>query len=58
MVEQTRSDYDAIVVAVAHQQYQNLEEEYFLSITSPRAILADIKGEYKGKIQRMDYWSL
>ena len=58
LVEQTRSDYDAIVVAVAHQQYQNLEEEYFLSITSPRAILADIKGEYKGKIQRMDYWSL
>ena len=55
LVEQTRSDYDAIVVAVAHQQYQNLEEEYFLSITSPRAILADIKGEYKGKIQRMDY---
>lgn len=50
--------YDAVVVAVAHDEYINLDEEYFLSITTPKAVLADVKGIYRSKIGKMLYWSL
>lgn len=50
--------YDAVVVAVAHRSYLDLDESYFLSITNERPVLADIKGIYRGRISRMVYWSL
>lgn len=51
--------YDAVIVAVSHKEYLNLTEEYFKTLTtSPDAILADIKGLYRGKIQTLSYWSL
>lgn len=51
--------YDAVIVAVSHKEYLNLSEEYFINLTtSSDAILADIKGLYKGKIQYLSYWSL
>lgn len=51
--------YDAVIVAVSHKEYLTLTEEYFQSLTtSPDAILADIKGLYRGKIKQMSYWSL
>lgn len=56
--ERPGSGYDAVVVAVAHETYRTLNEAYFLSITTEKAVLADIKGLYKGKIKKMVYWSL
>jgi UDP-N-acetyl-D-galactosamine dehydrogenase len=50
--------YDAVVVAVAHNQYRNLDENYFLPIVAENSVLVDIKGIYKGKIRQMRYWSL
>lgn len=50
--------YDAVVVAVSHASYCDLDEKYFLSLTRPRAVLADIKGVYRGKICQLVYWSL
>lgn len=58
LTQQIRDDYDAVIVAVNHQQYLDLQEEYFLSITSEKAILADVKGIYRKKISQMTYWSL
>lgn len=51
-------DYDAIVVAVCHREYMELSEDYFCSMASPRAVLVDVKGIYRGKIGRLRYWSL
>lgn len=51
-------DYDAVIVAVAHRDYADLGEEYFESITTKDAILADIKGIYRNKIDKLTYWSL
>ncbi|MEO5673578.1 MAG: UDP binding domain-containing protein, partial [Chitinophagales bacterium] len=51
-------DYDAVIVAVAHDQYRSLTEDYFLSITTPNAIIADIKGIFRNKINQLTYWSL
>lgn len=50
--------YDAIVVAVNHNEYASLTEDYFLRIASDQALLMDIKGIYRGKINKLIYWSL
>lgn len=51
--------YDAIVLAVSHQEYKNLSEADFLSMSAGNhTLLADLKGLFKGKINQMRYWSL
>lgn len=50
--------YDAVIVAVNHEPYRNLEESYFKSITTEDAILVDVKGLYRNKIKKLTYWSL
>ena len=52
-----RNDYDAVIVAIPHGPYLSLNEDYFCSITKPTAMLADLKGIYKG-ISKRAYWSL
>ena len=51
-------DYDAVILAVAHDEYKNLTEEYLLSITRPKALFADLKGLYRNKFAGIKYWSL
>lgn len=58
LLEEPGKDYDAVIVAVPHTDYCSLDEDYFLTLTRPRAVLADIKGIYLGNIRRMSYWSL
>lgn len=53
-----QNDYDAVIVAVSHQPYLELDETYFKSITKPGAIIFDIKGLYRNKIKEMVYLSL
>ena len=55
--ENIDNDYDAIVVAVNHDKYMALDEQYFKSITNENAILVDIKGVFKDKIKELKYWS-
>ncbi|KPL12613.1 MAG: UDP-N-acetyl-D-galactosamine dehydrogenase [Bacteroides sp. SM23_62] len=50
--------YDAIVVAVNHDEYVQLKEEYFLSLCSNEALLMDIKGIYRNGLKKLIYWSL
>lgn len=56
--EQPGKDYDAIVVAVPHKDYILLDENYFISLSNEKAVLGDIKGLYRHKINNMAYWSL
>ena len=51
-------DYDAVIVAVPHNDYKKLEDDYFAGITKPEAMIADLKGIYRGKINTRHYWSL
>lgn len=52
-------NYDAIIVAVNHRDYKNLDENYFKSIMKDgQGVFVDIKGIYKGKIKDLEYWSL
>lgn len=52
------SDYDAVIVAVPHAAYKSLDDSYFASITKPVALIADLKGIYRNKINSRSYWSL
>ena len=58
LTNQPSKDYDAVIVTVLHNEYKNLTDEYFASITKPHALIADIKGAYRGKIKTRGYWSL
>ena len=53
-----RRDYDGVVVAVSHRPYLDKDEAYFQSITADNAVLVDLKGLYRNKIQQLTYWSL
>lgn len=50
--------YDAVIVAVNHKEYLGLDENYFKSITSEKAVITDVKGIFRKKIKELNYWSL
>lgn len=57
--EPKKGGYDAIVVAVPHKEYLNLDEAYFKSLLNGgHGALIDIKGLYRRKINDLVYWSL
>lgn len=58
LAEKPRGNYDAVVVAVAHDEYNELTEASIKEITYENAVLVDIKGMYRGKIHGLKYWSL
>jgi len=51
-------DYDAVIVAVPHEPYLCLDENYFSDITKQHGLVADLKGLYRNKITKRTYWSL
>jgi UDP-N-acetyl-D-galactosamine dehydrogenase len=58
LIPKVNSNYDAIVVAVAHKQYLKLDEDYFKSISGNNGILMDVKGVYRNKVNSLTYMSL
>jgi UDP-N-acetyl-D-galactosamine dehydrogenase len=58
LTAETDTDYDAIVVTVPHNDYKKMDDAYFTSISKPHALIADLKGIYRGKISSRNYWSL
>jgi UDP-N-acetyl-D-glucosamine/UDP-N-acetyl-D-galactosamine dehydrogenase len=58
LTPQLSNDYDAVIVTVPHNDYKKLDDAYFSSITKPHAMVADLKGIYRNKINSRKYWSL
>jgi UDP-N-acetyl-D-glucosamine/UDP-N-acetyl-D-galactosamine dehydrogenase len=58
MTTKIGNNYDAIILAVAHNEYKNFSEEYLLSITNENALFADLKGIYRNRFSKLKYWSL
>ncbi len=58
LVETPGDDYDAVIVTVPHNSYLALDDEYFSSISRPEALIVDLKGIYRDKINKRNYWSL
>ena len=58
LVKETGRDYDAVIVTVPHNEYKDLDDGYFVSITCEKGMVADLKGIYRNKIVNRTYWSL
>ncbi len=58
LINTIATDYDAIIIIVPHKPYLSLDNAYFASLTNKNALIADIKGIYRGKIKDRQYWSL
>ncbi len=51
-------DYDAVIVAVSHEEYLSLEETDLNKICNKDAFVMDLKGILKDKVTEMKYFSL
>jgi UDP-N-acetyl-D-glucosamine/UDP-N-acetyl-D-galactosamine dehydrogenase len=59
VLPQAGKDYDAIILAVNHKEYQNYTEADFKALLKEgKGVFVDVKGTYKGKIKDLIYWSL
>ena len=58
LIDEVKTKYDAIIVAVNHDKYLAYDDAYFDNITTENSILVDIKGIFRGKIKSLEYWSL
>ncbi|MCX6233514.1 MAG: nucleotide sugar dehydrogenase [Bacteroidetes bacterium] len=58
LISHPTAHYDTVIVAVAHEEFRHLTEDYFKSITAPIALLVDVKGIYRTRIKNIAYWSL
>lgn len=61
MIDQITNGYDAIVVAVAHQEYTKFETSYLDAITTEQPVIMDLKGVLDRKAIKalgMTYWRL
>jgi UDP-N-acetyl-D-galactosamine dehydrogenase len=58
LVDRADTSYNAIVVAVAHKEYNSLEESFFADHLMQGGIVCDVKGIYRHKIRNLPYMSL
>lgn len=57
LVVKPKGKYDAVIVAVNHKPYTKLTEADFQKLLTKEGLLVDLKGIYRGKIQKIGYWS-
>jgi UDP-N-acetyl-D-galactosamine dehydrogenase len=58
LIEHPAGKYDAVILAVSHKQYIDLDESYFTPLLNKNGIIVDVKGILRGKIKNHTYWSL
>lgn len=59
IMKEPGKDYDAVILAVNHKEYQTYTEDDFKALLKEqKGVFVDVKGIYKGKINDLIYWSL
>ncbi|MCG8327002.1 MAG: nucleotide sugar dehydrogenase [Chitinophagales bacterium] len=60
LIDNESNNYDAVVVAVNHQEYKGLDFEYYKSIMNSNPILMDLKAIYEPPVNdnQLVYWRL
>jgi UDP-N-acetyl-D-glucosamine/UDP-N-acetyl-D-galactosamine dehydrogenase len=58
LISKPANDYNAVIVAVNHKEYLDLDEKYFNSLMPDQPILIDVKGIFRNKFKNVTYWSL
>ncbi|TFH34779.1 MAG: nucleotide sugar dehydrogenase, partial [Bacteroidia bacterium] len=56
LAKEPTGSYDAVIVAVNHEEYSTLDSEYFESLMDRDGIVVDVKGILRGKITNNQYW--
>lgn len=56
--EKPKGLYDAVIVAVNHDEYAGLDDDFFSGVLDKKGIVVDIKGNLRDKIKTFSYWSL
>jgi UDP-N-acetyl-D-galactosamine dehydrogenase len=56
LIKEIGKDYAAVIIAVAHKEYKQYDDAFFASITKPDALIADLKGVYRGKVSSRHYF--
>ncbi|MFL5810210.1 MAG: nucleotide sugar dehydrogenase [Flavisolibacter sp.] len=57
LADKVGKDYDAVIVTVCHVAYSQVDVAVCAAITKPHAVIADLKGIYRGKLKTRSYWS-
>jgi UDP-N-acetyl-D-glucosamine/UDP-N-acetyl-D-galactosamine dehydrogenase len=55
---QPSGKYDAVILAVSHKEYVQLDESFFSALMDNDGIVVDVKGVLRGKIKNHTYLSL
>lgn len=60
LIDKPSNDYDAVIVAVGHEEYKGLSEDDFVNVMASDAILMDLKSLYINlkDSSKFSYWSL
>lgn len=58
MIKEPTGNYDAIILAVSHKAYVDLDESWFAPLLAKDGIVVDVKGALRGRIKKFTYWSL
>lgn len=58
LIEKPKDQYDAIILAVNHEQYMNLSETDFKKLVGDQGLLYDVKGVFRDKMKELNYLSL
>ncbi len=58
MTTSINNNYDAIILAVSHEEYLNLDNSFFREKLNSNGLLFDVKGLYRNKIKEITYLSL
>lgn len=58
LVDKISDGYDAIVVAVAHDEFRQYDSDFFRSVSANKPILMDLKGIYQNMDEDITCWRL
>jgi len=57
LASSAKGPYDAVIVAVNHSEYCGRSEDDFADLLNGEGVFVDLKGIYRDKIKRWQYWS-
>lgn len=58
LIDEPKTKYDLIIIAVSHKQYIDLDDAYFSKISNNKCVIVDIKNIKKNLADKYNYWSL
>ena len=56
--ESPNGKYNAVIVAVNHKEYVDMNEKDFSEILNDGGLIVDVKGIYRNEFSKFNYWSL